>query len=97
MSNFRIGVKNKMANYVNVYTYKTDVNFKNNLWIDNDGFPITGVKKTYTCGAYGKLQDETMIVDGVNHGVQKVYDQTGQLWYENIWKNGNMVGFKCFK
>ena len=83
-----------MVNYVNVYTYKKDVSFRNGLWVNVDGEPVTGIKKAYSNGSYGTLQDETMLVDGVNNGLQKVYDPKGNLWYENSWKNGVLVSFK---
>lgn len=83
-----------MVNYVNVYTYKKDVSFRNGLWVNVDGEPVTGIKKAYSNGSYGTLQDETMIVDGVNHGLQKVYDPKGNVWFENTWKNGVLVSFK---
>jgi hypothetical protein len=31
------------------------------------------------------------------HGLQKVYDPTGHLWFENTWKNGILTGYKYVK
>ena len=37
------------------------------------------------------------LVDGIMHGLQKVYDPTGHLWFENTWKNGNLTSYKYVK
>lgn len=81
-----------MPNYVTVYS-KGDSFYRNGLWVDERGTPITGIRKTFYPSS-GTVQDETTIVDGIVNGIQKVYDGSGTLWYENTWKNNVMVSFK---
>lgn len=80
-----------MANYMRVYT-KRDISMDDGLWVDENGTPITGIKKSFY--GDGSVQDETPIVDGVMNGVQRVYDQTGCLWWENTWKNNVLIKYK---
>lgn len=81
-----------MINYVNIYT-KKDISYKNGMWVMNDsGSPATGMRKSFY--GDGTVQDETMILNGLNNGIQKVYDPRGNLWFENTWKNGNLVSYK---
>lgn len=77
-----------------VYSKRDHMSFDGSRWLDEDGFPITGIKRTYYPN--GVVMDETNLVDGVNDGVQRVYDFTGHLWYENYWKSENIVRFKKF-
>ena len=83
-----------MPNFVSVYN-KSDSFYKNGLWVDAVGTPITGVRKTLYPST-GTIQDETNIVDGVVDGVQKVYDGSCNIWYENTWKKNVLVSFKKF-
>lgn len=81
-----------MINYVNVYT-KKDISLKNGMWVMNDsGQPATGLRKSFY--GDGTVQDETTLLNGINNGLQKVYDQKGNLWFENVWKNGSLISFK---
>lgn len=80
-----------MANYVNVYT-KKDIYFNGEKWVSRENkLPVTGIKKEFY--GDGSLQDETPLTDGLNNGVQKVYDPKGNVWYENTWKNNVMIKF----
>lgn len=83
-----------MINYVNVYT-KREISLKNGVWVDRYGEPVSGIKKSFYKD--GVVQDETTLVDGIMHGLQKVYDPTGHLWFENTWKNGNLTSYKYVK
>ena len=81
-----------MINYVNVYT-KKDISLKNGMWVLNDnGQLATGLRKSFY--GDGTVQDETTLLNGINNGIQKVYDPKGNLWFENVWKNGSLVSFK---
>ena len=81
-----------MPNFFTVYG-KGEYFYKRGLWVDSNDKPITGIKKT-TYPSTGTIQDETTVVNGVNDGIQRVYDDGGNLWYENTWKNNVMVSFK---
>ena len=81
-----------MPNFFTVYG-KGEYFYKQGLWVDSNGKPITGIKKT-TYPTTGTIQDETTVVNGVNDGIQRVYDGGGNLWYENTWKNNVLVSFK---
>lgn len=83
-----------MPNYVNVYT-KREISLTNGVWVDKYGNPVTGIKKSFYRDSV--VQDETTLVNGIMNGLQKVYDPTGHLWFENIWKDGCLVSYKYIK
>jgi antitoxin component YwqK of YwqJK toxin-antitoxin module len=80
-----------MATIAKVYT-KRDISFKQGLWVDELGTPITGIKKSFYNN--GTVQDETTVENGVYNGIQRVYDQTGHVWWENTWKDNVIVKYK---
>lgn len=75
----------------NFYT-KKEISLKNGIWMDDYNRPVSGVKKSFY--GNGVVQDETTLVNGLNDGVQYVYDPMGNLWYENQWKMGQLVSYK---
>ena len=86
-----------MANYMKVYS-KKDLKNIDGVWYEYEkDKPVVnkanGVLRTIY-PTYGAPQDETPIENGVNNGVQKVFDSSGSLWYENTWKDGTLIKFR---
>ena len=86
-----------MANYIKVYTKKDLRNVDGIVYEYNketqEYTRANGILKTNYPQYSNVIQDETQYTDGVLNGVQKVYDATGNLWYENLWKDGILVKF----
>lgn len=83
-----------MANYIKVYTKKDLKNIDGIVYEYNketeEYSRANGILKT-NYPQYNTIQDETQYTDGVLNGVQKVYDASGSLWFENVWKDGVMI------
>lgn len=85
-----------MANYIKVYS-KKDLKSYNGCMYEFDKetqqmVKANGILRT-VYPMSGVVQDETPYQDGVLNGVQKVFDGSGSLWYENTWKDGVLVKF----
>lgn len=86
-----------MANYIKVYSKKDLKNIDGVVYEynkDTQEFEkANGVLKV-NYPQYNTIQEETPYTNGLLNGVQKVYDATGNPWYENTWKDGNLIKYR---